>query len=50
MAVTTQPYYQIYVTYPHQLHVSANPAVAIIRLGTLLSEKLYRYDKTQNNY
>jgi len=38
------------MTYQHQLHVSAIAAVAIFRLDTILSEKLYRYDITQNNY
>jgi hypothetical protein len=33
MAVLTQLYYQVYATY--QLHVSANAAVAIIRLDTI---------------
>ena len=32
--VTTQLYYQVYVTY-HQLHVSANAAVTIIRLDKI---------------
>jgi len=36
------------MTYQHQLHVSANAAVAIVRLDTVLSEKLNRYDITQN--
>ena len=36
----------MYITYRHQLHVSANASVAIIRLDTILSEKLYRYDIT----
>ena len=48
IAVVTQLYYQVYITY--QLHDSANAAVAIIRMDTILSEKLYRYDITQNNY
>jgi hypothetical protein len=33
----------------NELNVSVNAVVAIIRLGTILSEKLYKYDKTQNN-
>jgi len=33
MTVTTQLYYQVYITY--QLHVSANAAVAIIGLDTI---------------
>jgi hypothetical protein len=33
MAVTTQLYYQVYISY--QLHVSASAAVAIIRLDTI---------------
>jgi len=40
----------VYKTYQHQLHVSPTAAVAIIRLDTILSEKLYRCDITQNNY
>ena len=35
MAVITQLYYQVHITYQHQLHVSANAAVAIIRLDTI---------------
>jgi len=35
MAVVTQLYYQLYTTYQHQLHVSANAAVAIIRFDTI---------------
>jgi len=34
----------VYIIYQHQLHISANAAVAIFRLDTILSEKLYRYD------
>ena len=47
MAVVTQLYYQVYITY--HLHVSANAAVAIFSLDIILSEKLYRYDITQPN-
>ena len=36
MAVTTQLYYQVYITYQYQLHVSANAAVAIFRLDTVV--------------
>ena len=35
MAVLTQLYYQEYITYQHQPHVSTNVAVAIIRLDTI---------------
>jgi len=35
MAVVTELYYQLYITYQHQLHVSANAAVAIIRLDKI---------------
>jgi len=35
IAVIIQLYYQMYITYQHQLHVSANAAVAIIRLDTI---------------
>ena len=38
IAVITQLYYQVYVTY--QLHVSANAAVAIIRLDTIYQRSL----------
>jgi hypothetical protein len=31
----TQLHYHVYVTYQHLLHVSANAAVAIIRLDTI---------------
>ena len=34
-AVVTQLYYQVYITYQHQLHVSANAAVVIICLDTI---------------
>jgi len=42
----TQLYYQVYVTY--QLHVSANAAVAIIRLDTIYQRRYI--DITQNSY
>ena len=40
----------LYITYQHQLHVSAIAPVAIFRLDAILSEKLYRYDITQIIY
>ena len=31
----TQLYYQVYITYQHQLHVSGNAAMAIIKLDNI---------------
>ena len=42
----TQLHYQVYITF--QLHVSANAAVAIIRLDTIYQRSYI--DITQNNY
>ena len=46
MAVITQLYYQLYITY--QLHVSAHAAVAIVRLDTIYQGSYI--DITQNSY
>jgi len=35
IAVITQLYYEVYIVYQHQLHVSAIAAVAIFRLDTI---------------
>jgi len=40
MAVVTQLYYQVYIHYQYQLHVSANAVVAIIRLDTIFREAM----------
>ena len=41
IAVVTQLYYQVYITYQHQLHVSATGDVVIFMLDTIFYQRSY---------
>jgi len=43
MEAITQLYYQVYITYQHQLHVSTIAAVTIFRLGTIFIREAILY-------